>query len=242
MAPHFGVDVVNPDEPYSAGDFVRLGDATIESNPRVIVVGGTSLYLRSLQRGLVKTPEVDPALRMTLSDDPNIYQRLVELDPVLAERLHPNDRNRIVRGLEVVIGSGQRLSELQERHASQPNRYEIEGLWLDREDLYERIDRRVLAMMDAGYVEEVEGLLAAGYARTLKPMLSLGYRHICAHVLDGQLMDETIRLTQRDTRHFARKQRNWRKTLGYFSVEGDALSHARRVAERLFGVKATGVS
>jgi tRNA dimethylallyltransferase len=236
-APHFGVDVVHPTQGFSAADFVTLGRRVLQNHDRVLVVGGTSLYLRALVRGLAKTPPFDPDLRAQLLEETGLYERLTALDPTLAARLHPNDTLRVVRGLEVVLSGGVPLSVLQETHAAQPDEVATDGLWLDQESLYDRIDQRVLTMMKAGYLEEVQTLLDKGYARELKPMLSLGYRHLCDHLIDGLDLDEAVRRTQRDTRHFSRKQRNWMKQLGYPKVVGSGLDEARAAAKRIFGRK-----
>ncbi len=230
---HFGIDLVAPDEPFDAADFATLCQETMAEHERVIVAGGTSLYIRALIRGLVETPAVDPAFRTELEGYDNLHERLEKVDPVLAERLHANDRVRLIRGLEVFHASGQRLSDLQAAHAAEPDRVEAAGIWLDRPDLDERIDARVLQMVEEGYVGEVRGLLDR-YDRTIKPMLSLGYRHMCAHVLDGLPLDEAIRLTQRDTRRFARKQRTWMKSLGYPRTDQGRLEAAMAAAERAF--------
>lgn len=232
--PHFGIDVVDIDAEFSAGDFVALGDQVIAAHPRVIVAGGTSLYLRALLRGLVQTPPVDPVLRARLEalDDP--HAELLKVDPALAERLHPRDTLRLVRGLEVFLQTGQRLSELQDAHARAPDRIPHRALWLDRDDLSERIDARVHAMIAAGYVDEVRRVLAAGYDRGLKPLRSLGYRHLCDHLIDGLPLDEAIRRTQRDTRRFARKQRTWMRGLGFERVTQDHLTRALAEARRCF--------
>ena len=233
--PHFGLDLVEPDSPFSAGDFVALGDDLIARHPRVIVTGGTSLYLRSLLRGLVPTPPIDPQLRTELERGDNLHARLAQVDPVLAERLHPHDRVRLVRGLEVYLQSGQRLSDLQAAHARAPDRVAHLALWLDRQDLADRIDARVHAMIAAGYVKEVREVLAAGFDRNLKPLQSLGYRHLCDHVLDGLALDEAVRRTQRDTRHFARKQRTWMRGLGFSRVVDAHESQALSLAEQAWG-------
>lgn len=232
--PHFGLDLRDPDEPFDAADFVALADSVLAAHPRVIVVGGTSLYLQALSRGLVATPAVDPALRAELEALPDPHGALAAVDPELAARLHPHDRVRLIRGLEVFRATGQRLSALQAAHRDAPDRLRVEPVWLDRPDLDARIDARVLAMIDAGYVAEVRGLLARGYGRQLKPMQSLGYRHLCAHLLDGLSLDEAVRLTQRDTRRFARKQRTWRNALGWDAAAAP-WDHARAAADRAFG-------
>jgi tRNA dimethylallyltransferase len=182
----------------------------------------------------VDTPPVDAALRAELEADPGLYERLRHLDPVLAARLHPNDTKRLVRGVEVAL-AGRRLSELQAAHAAEADRVEVVGLWLDRVDLDARITVRLEAMMAQGYVDEVRGLLAAGYGRELKPMQSLGYRHLCDHLLDGLPLDEAVRRTGRDTRRFARKQRTWKKQLGFEEAWEDGVARALAAAERAFG-------
>ncbi|MEN0064494.1 MAG: tRNA (adenosine(37)-N6)-dimethylallyltransferase MiaA [Myxococcota bacterium] len=233
--PHEGLDLVEPDEPFSAGDFVTLGDRVIGAHARVIVAGGTSLYLRSLLRGLVRTPPVDPELRAELEARDDLHAALQSIDPPLAKRLHPADRVRLIRGIEVFRLSGRRLSDLHAEHACAPDRIAHRALWLDRDDLYERIDARVIGMVEAGWVAEVQAVLDAGFAPTLKPLQSLGYRHLCAHLLEGLPLDETIRRTQRDTRHFSRKQRTWMRGLGYPRLVDDPLDTALKWAEDLWG-------
>jgi len=232
---HEGIDLVEPDEAFSAGDFVALGDAVIARSPRVVVAGGTSLYLRSLLRGLVASPPVDAELRASLEARADLHEELARVDPPLAQRLHPADRVRLVRGVEVFRQTGRRLSDLQAEHARAPDRVPHRALWLDRDDLNARIDARVLAMVDAGWVDEVRAVLDAGFARTLKPLQSLGYRHVCDHLLDGLPLEEAIRRTQRDTRHFARKQRTWMRGLGYARAVEAPTATAMREAEALWG-------
>lgn len=232
--PHFGLDVVAPDEPFDAAAFVRLAEGVIARCPRVVVAGGTSLYLRSLLRGLVATPPVDPALRAELEALPDPHAELARVDPALAARLDPADRVRLVRGLEVFRQTGERLSALQERHAAEPDRHPHLGLWLDRPDLDARIDARVREMIARDYVGEVRRLLDAGYARTLKPMSSLGYRHLCDHLIDGLPLEEAVRRTQRDTRRFARKQRTWMRQLGFPRADADHERAALEAAQRAF--------
>lgn len=232
--PHFGLDVVDPDEGFDARAFVALTGEVQAHFPRVVVAGGTSLYLQALLRGLVETPPVDPDLRAALAALPDPHAALAEVDPALAARLHPNDRVRIVRGLEVYHSAGQRLSELHDAHRAAAAPSAAPAVWLDADDVDAhdaRIDARLHGMVAAGYVDEVARLLARGYTRTLKPMSSLGYRHLCDHLLDGLDLDEVVRRTSRDTRRFARKQRTWRNTLGFPVVHGtDAVLSAAEAA------------
>ena len=214
LARHEAIDVVDIHEDFDAAAFVALADNVIAEGAPVVVAGGTTLYIRSLLRGLVSTPAVDPALRAELQQRDDWRSELERVDPVLAERLHPNDKLRHIRGLEVFRQSGQRLSELHDVHAAAPDRHRSGGLWFDRADLPERIGQRVQVMLDQGYVDEVRGVLASGASRDLKPLQSLGYRHMVAHLLDGLPLAKAAELTARDSRRFARKQRTWMRNLG----------------------------
>jgi tRNA dimethylallyltransferase len=188
--------------------------------------------LRAFLFGLVPAPAVDPALRARLEtlDDP--HAALQDVDPPLAAKLHPNDRVRVVRGLEYHALTNRRLSDA---HAEDPHtRRDAEIVWIDAPDLYERVDARVFQMMGAGYLDEVRRLLAQGYGRQLKPMQSLGYRHLAAHLAGELALDEAVRLTQRDTRHFARKQRTFLRSLG-LTPASDPVAAGWAAARRAFG-------
>ncbi|NCG17742.1 MAG: tRNA (adenosine(37)-N6)-dimethylallyltransferase MiaA [Rhodobacterales bacterium] len=235
-AVHLGIDVRDPDERFDAASFVELAERALAEHPRVILCGGTSLYLRAFVRGLVKTPPVDPLVRAGFEALDNPHAALALVDAPLAQRLHPNDRIRVVRGLEVFEQTGQRLSDLQKAHAESPDRNEVRGLWLDRDDLNERIDARILRMIELGYVAEVQGLLERGYGRELKAMQSLGYRYLCAHLLDQLPLDEAVQLTQQSTRQFARKQRNWGRQLNFEPIDAaKAVGRAHQLAQEVFG-------
>ena len=232
-APHHGLDVVSPAEPFDVADFLRIAHGVLASGRPVVVVGGTSLYMHHLRRGIAETPAPDPVLRTALLDDPDLYRRLQDCDPALAARLDPADRVRVVRGVEVFVQSGLRLSDLQAAHAAAPDVVDVDGVWVDAPDLDARIDARVHAMIEAGYVDEVRALLDAGVAREAKPMRSLGYRHLADHLLDGRPLADAIEATQRDTRRFARKQRTWRKHLGL--VDAGAVDAVARARDHLRG-------
>jgi len=233
--PHACLDVRDPHQDYNAADFARDADAVIAQGGPVVVVGGTGLYLRALLQGLVVTPPADPALRAELETLPDLFAALQAVDPVLAARLHPNDRVRILRGLEVHRMTGQRLSELHDAHLGQV-RHQAVRLWLDRDDLHARIDARVLQMVEQGLVQELRDALDAGVPPDCKPLKSLGYKHFLFHVRGTMSLDEAIRCTQRDTRRFARKQRAMLRKLGGFT-QVDARDTAAVLAEaaRAFG-------
>lgn len=234
--PHHGIDVREPDEAFSAADFVALAEeaeaaARARGRP-VVLCGGTTFYLQAWWVGLVPVPPVDPALRAALAAEPEPHRLLAEVDPELAARLHPNDLVRVLRGLEVHRLTGRPLSALHREHAK--DRRPCEIVWVDTPGLEERLDRRVERMMAAGYLEEVRGLLARGFARSLKPMLSLGYKHLAAHLAGELPLDEAMERTKRDTRQLARKQRMWLRGKG-LAPGADAFEAADRAFGRAVG-------
>jgi len=221
MLPHHLIDVARPDESFTAEDFRRLGrraiNAVFQRGHRPWVVGGTGLYLRVLTEGLVPAPGPDPTLRKRLQGieercGPAVLHRLLgRVDPELARRLHPRDRVRVLRGLEVYFQGGEPLSKLQQAHAfsDRPFRVLKIGLAPPRELLYQQIDRRVEAMFADGLVEEIRSLLAQGYSADLKAFRAIGYRETLKF-LNGELsLDEAVALIQRNSRRFAKRQLTW---------------------------------
>lgn len=219
--PHHLIDVVDPDEPFDAARFIRLARPLVVSlhaaGRTPVVVGGTGLYIKALLRGLFDAGPVDPEVRRRLGAEaealgaPALHARLRDVDPETAARLHPNDRVRILRALEIHACEGRPLRELQQAHRFEdaPFAALTIGLALERAALYERIDRRVDAMAAAGLEAEVRGLLARGYGPELKPMQSIGYSHMAAFITGAVDRDECLRTLKRDTRRFAKRQMTW---------------------------------
>ena len=211
--PHHGIDVRDPDEEFSVADFVSLVESLAASHPQVLVVGGTPFYLRGLVRPLAKLPPANPAVRAELEAQADLHGHLQEVDPVSAARLHPNDRVRLVRALEVHRLTGMALSEHHARDPGTP-RLPIELVWLDRGDLHERIETRVLQMIQCGYIEETARVLQA-YGPTVRPLRSFAYRHFVS-LLQGDLSEaEAVQRTVRDTWRFARKQRTFARGMAW---------------------------
>lgn len=219
--PHHLLDIVNPDQTFSAADFCREAEKAIQDiarrGKRVIVCGGTGLYIRALTKGLMDSPPVDEDLRNELKvlagreGNEALHRRLAEIDPLAAERIHPNDQFRTIRALEVFQLTGRPISELRGEHRFGKQRFDYckIGLAMNRESLYRNIDNRVDLMVRQGFLEEVQALLAAGYPAGLKPMRSLGYRHLCNY-LDGlTTFDDALQLIKRDTRRYAKRQLTW---------------------------------
>ena len=219
--PHHLIDVVDPDEEFTAGRFVSLSQAVLKSialrGQRPLLVGGTGLYIKTLTEGLLDAPAADEALRARLVEMEaqhgvgTLHTRLQQIDPALAERLSPRDQVRIVRALEVFELTGQRLSELQAKHgfSDTPFRLLKIGVTADRDTLYRRIDERVHRMVEAGLVEEVEALLARGYSPRLKAMQTIGYREIVRFLQGDFSLDEAISRIQQESRRYAKRQMTW---------------------------------
>jgi tRNA dimethylallyltransferase len=218
---HHLIDVVDPDEPFDAAAYMTLGRQALSELLRrgktPVVVGGTGLYIKALLYGLFRSDARDPAVRARLRAEAEsqgaaaLHVRLAQCDPPTAGRLHPNDTVRILRALEVFEVTGRPISALQREHrfGDVPFHALKMGLFLDREALYRRIDRRVEGMIAIGLEEEVRMLLARGYGPQLKPMQSIGYSHLSAFITGAVSRAECIRTLQRDTRRFAKRQLTW---------------------------------
>ena len=219
--PHRLIDLVNPDESFNAGEYRRYAVAEIQRlhlEHRIpLVVGGTGLYIRALLRGLWSGPPVNWTLRRELEKEAQqqglaaLYQELGEVDPLIAQRVHPNDCVKVLRALEIYRQTGLSASQVHQEHGFQEHPFSalLLGLNMDREGLYRRIDDRVHVEIDKGLVEETRRLLAQGYSRNLTSMKSLGFRQM-AGFLEGEYdFEEAIRRLKRDTRHFAKRQMTW---------------------------------
>lgn len=214
------VDVANLNQSFSTGWFVESADRAIEEitsrNRLPIVAGGTGLYLKALVKGIFDGPEADPKLRDELrkqeEEKPGtLYSRLLIVDPEKARSLPPGDTGRIIRALEVYELTGTPLSEHQKEHGFAAKRYRTLwiGLAMGREKLYERINQRVLQMIDAGWIGEVERLNKKGFGETGAAQNALGYRTLLVHVQGEMSLDEASRKIQTDTRKFAKRQATW---------------------------------
>src|SRR3972149_3818113 len=187
---HHLVDIREPDEDYSAASFRQQADEIIRELHRretpIFVVGGTGLYLKALTRGLFRGPAANSELRLALQKKADregsgvLHRELQKLDAEAASRIHPHDRFRIIRALEVCSLGRKPISHFQREHGFRDAPYDVLkiGLCCEREDLYKRIELRVERMAEFGWVNEVRSLLNKGYGPGLKSMQSIGYRHI----------------------------------------------------------------
>lgn len=210
--PHDMVDAIDPTYTYTVAEFQEDARAAIARRRQEgylpFVVGGTGLYVRAVLDGLTIPPvPPDPAFRESLAAEPDLHTKLAAIDPESAERLHPNDKVRIIRALEVFHHTGQPIGAFQHT-APCPYRLLYLGIGAPRAMLYDRIDARVLKMMEAGFADEVASL-ADRYGWDLPLMRTLGYAEIGASVRGEMPEAEAIALMAQHTRNYAKRQLTW---------------------------------
>jgi tRNA dimethylallyltransferase len=218
---HHLIDILEPHETYSAGDFARRAREAIDDiqgrGRLPIVVGGSGLYLRALFEGISPSPPSDPEIRQRLRERldqeglPALAAELRERDPETAARLTPGDTQRILRALEVFLVSGEPLSAYISRQPFGTERIAAlrVGLTLPRGILYDQIAGRVAQMVQRGWVEEVASLLSSGLSPDLPAFQAIGYRQLVQYLEGTWSLDRAIAETIRATRRFAKRQETW---------------------------------
>lgn len=219
---HHLIDVVDPDQIFTAADFVRQAEdavSRIRARGRIpLLVGGTPLYYRALEGGLLSEAlPSDRDLRAGLErfaeerGTPALHAKLCDVDPVSASRIHPNDRVRIARALEIFELTGQPATEIYaaRKKVGGAGRIFYFGIDSPRETLYRRIEQRVAEQFHAGYPEEVEWLLSQGYSPELPALQGFGYRELVAYVRGEVSFEEAMHGDIRATKTFARRQMTW---------------------------------
>jgi tRNA dimethylallyltransferase len=214
--PHHLIDVVDPHEEFSVASYQAVGREALASivarGHRALLVGGTGLYVRSMVDDL-DLPGQWPDVRADLeaeADTGALHDRLHRLDPVAAGRMTPGNRRRVVRALEVTLGSGRPFSSFGPGLTAHPRtRYRMAGVWLSRDVEGRRIEERFHAMLHAGLVEEVRSLSSRGEGFSRTARQALGYREVLAHLAGRCTVEEAAAEAVRRTRAFARRQRMW---------------------------------
>jgi tRNA dimethylallyltransferase len=219
--PHHLIDIVEPTDLFTAGDYARVAQAAIREisagGKIVVLVGGTGFYLRGLLEGLSPGPARDEILRARLLNKEQIrpgrlHQILARLDPVSAARIHPNDKNKTMRALEVRLLEGAPVSSMFERGRAPLSGFLPVKIGLDppRDLLYARLNERARGMFDAGgLADEVRRLISAGVPPEAKPFESLGYKQVL-QMLQGRITaEQALESTQLETRRYAKRQLTW---------------------------------
>lgn len=221
--PHHLIDILNPDESYNAGKFVNDAEKIItklhaQGKP-VLLLGGTNLYLRSLIWGIIPVPAISTEVKKEIKELmakeglKGCFKRLGQLDPQSAKKLHCNDISRVSRALEVVLETGESIIDFQEKYRLSEPKYDVLtiGANWQRQTLYERINERVLRMIDEGLIEEAENLLWRGFNPDIPSLNSIGYRQSFQYLNDQIDYDEMIADIQQKSRQYAKKQITWNK-------------------------------
>lgn len=220
LVKHYLIDVVNPDYQFTAGDYCeaagRACDAIAKKNKFPLFVGGTGLYIDSFFQGLSEIPAVDESVRIELVREMktrglcSLYQELLSNDADFALNVHPHDKQRILRGLEVYRGTGRPITSFyKSREGLESPQTLYIGLMMERDSLREEIDKRVDRMIASGLIDEVTALRKIGYGPELNSMKSIGYLQI-NNYLDGELkLNEAIEQIKIETRKYAKRQMTW---------------------------------
>ncbi|OPX26048.1 MAG: tRNA (adenosine(37)-N6)-dimethylallyltransferase MiaA [Candidatus Cloacimonas sp. 4484_140] len=218
--PHHLIDIITPDQKFTAGKFVKRADMAISEivakKHIPFIVGGTGFYIKSLLYGLSKIPYIPNKVRNKLTKQVeqkgahNLHCMLNEVDPIAAQKIDPNDGNRIVRALEVFQVTGTPISSYWKKDAL-TKRYQYFTIFLndERSVLYEKINTRVDKMVQEGLFDEFKHLLEMGYTRNDPGMNSLGYKEIFAYIDKTQDFPTTIELIKQHMRNYAKRQLTW---------------------------------
>ena len=219
---HYLIDEVLPDTEFSVARYRELAlkyiSGILSSGRQPVIAGGTGLYINSLIYNInFSETVIDQELRDRLKKEAlekgnrHLYEKLLEIDPESASRIHENDIKRIIRAIEVYEHTGKTISLHRQlsRLEPPPYRYLIFGLRWEREKLYKRIEQRVDLMLEKGLLDEVKGLVKMGYDKNAVAMQGLGYKEILAYLRGECTLDEAIYILKRDTRHYAKRQLTW---------------------------------
>jgi tRNA dimethylallyltransferase len=242
---HHFIDICNPDEIYSAGEYGRdARQVIIEILTRKkwpLVVGGSGLYLRALLEGFfepkVSNREIQEQLKRRAREEGSLalHAELAKVDPASAARLHPNDAHRIVRALEIFYTGGKTASELWEHQSAPANfPYRLIGLNMPRPELYHRINNRVEKMLAEGLLDECQRLLQMGYSPELNALQSVGYQEVFQYLHGEISYYQMVDLIKQHSRNYAKRQMTWfRKMENIEWVELLSSDSPQQIVERI---------
>lgn len=220
--PHHMIDVIGPEEPFSVGRYVEMADPILQDilsrGKTCVLCGGTGLYADSLMAGRTFAPYPETGRRQELEaladreGTEAVLEKLRAVDPDSAERLHPGNRRRIIRAMEVYLETGKTITQHNLETQAVPPKYH--PLWIgldftDRADLYRRIDRRVDLMMEEGLLDEIQRLLSEGVPPTATSLQAIGYKEPMAALRGEMTMEEAVEKVKQESRRYAKRQLTW---------------------------------
>lgn len=233
LVPHHLVDVVSPSHDFTVSEFrdrvFTILDEIEANDGAVIMVGGTGLYVQAVVDNFTLPPQF-PEIAAELDENPDtgaLWDRLHSLDPVAAAKMEPSNRRRILRALEVCIGSGRLFSSFGPGvNAYPPTRFSLIGLEIDRDRMDARIDTRYRQQMEEGFLAEVAALAAGPEPLSRTARQALGYRELLSHLGGECTLEEALEEAKKRTRRFARRQQRWFRRdprITWFDAEADDL-------------------
>ncbi len=220
---HHLIDIVDPDEKFTAADFAREAKKIIKDlitwGKLPIVAGGSGLYIRALTRGFFKGPKGNSKIREKLKKMAQqkgkeyLHKKMSNVDPEAAKRIHPNNLVKVIRALEVFELTKIPISQLQKQGEYNKSEFNFikMGLNLDRKKLYAKIENRVDQMMDEGFLDEVKKLENLGYSKKSTPLKTLGYKELFSYLEGNLSLFEAVDLIKKNTRNYAKRQLTWFK-------------------------------
>ncbi|MBA7668546.1 tRNA dimethylallyltransferase [subsurface metagenome] len=219
VVPHHLIDLLKPDVPFNVFEYAKEAEKIIKEihqRKKVpILVGGSGLYIRAVVDGLFESPKIDSEKKSIAKEELRnkstdfLYKELKKVDRKASQKIHPNDRRRIKRALEVFYTAGIPISVLQKKKPNRQFRTLLIGISRQRKELYQRINKRVEAIFAQGFVDEVKTLLENGYTENLNSMQAIGYQETIACLNNERNLAETIELIKKNTRRYAKRQLSW---------------------------------
>jgi len=247
-APHHLIDILDPSEQFSVSDYIALADEKVREirgrGREALFVGGTPLYLKAILRGIFSGPPADWEFRRRIEEEVQavglgaLHERLMQVDPISATKLHPNDKRRMIRALEFYTITGQPISHAQTQfeEGRPAEDCKVFALQWPRPLLHERIEKRVDRMFEQGFVDEVKGLLKKYGELSRTASQAVGYREVIEHIQANHDINETRERVKTRTRQFARRQETWFRGLSEVRfVDRDPTRTVMDVAKRIVG-------
>ena len=224
---HHLIDIISPDEEYSAGDFVKDTEKLISQihnkDKLPLIVGGTGFYIKALLEGIFKAPSIPKEIRENLTQiakekgSDYLFEYLKEIDPSSAERTNPNDVHRIIRALEIYEATGKTITQLWLEDRSDKKKIKTFNILIseDREILYKRINNRVDEMLKNGLLNEMKELLQKGYNEKSPGMNTVGYKELFPYFEKKRNLEECILEINKNTRNYAKRQFTWYRKIDF---------------------------
>lgn len=246
--PHHLLDIINPDERFDAGRFMEISDRCVEmikNRQKIpIIVGGTGLYIRVFEKGLIPSPPIPDEIREEILRKKEekgvkfLYEELKRIDPETAEKVSLMDFPRIERALSYYIATGQKISEMRKRHGFKEKRYDALKIYLEppRKKLYCSIRERIYDMIKRGWIEETENLLKMGYNEDSPGFTSVGYKEIAGIIRGKMDLETAIEIIYKKTKEYARRQSFWFRKEPAFKIEDPDASKVIELVEEFYEV------